>query len=217
MICETLRKEVLKTALQLPKYNLVWMAGGTVSARDPETGFVVVTPSGLPYSELSPEDMCVTDIDNHMVDGKYRPSVAQNLWLGIFRARPDLNALVHSHSPYATAFSVINQSIPIITETQADWFNQPIPVVPYQHLEDDGFFTNPIVALGDGFAVLLGNHGTITVGKNLAHALERAVTLEEAAFTYSIAKSIGTPLLLTQPQIIRSFDYYHNRYGQNQK
>jgi L-ribulose-5-phosphate 4-epimerase len=214
MLCESLRKEVLTTALQLPKYNLVWMSGGTVCARDPETGFVVVTPSGLPYTELTPEDMCVTDLNNQPIEGKFRPSVAQDLWLGIFRARPDLNGLVHSHSPYATAFSVINQSIPIITETQADWFNQPIPIVPYQHLEDDGFFTNPIKALADGFAVLLGNHGTITLGKNLAQALERAVTLEEAAFTFAIANSIGVPTLLTREQTIRSFDYYHNRYGQ---
>jgi L-ribulose-5-phosphate 4-epimerase len=215
MLCEKLRREVLKIANLLPVYGLVWMAGGTVCARDMESGNVVVTPSGMPYNELTPEDMVVTDINNHVIDGKYRPSVAIDLWTGIFRARPDVNALVHAHSPYATAFSVINQPVPIITETMADWFDRPIPVAPYLHLEDEGFFTIPLQVLGDGFAVLLGSHGPITVGKSLPDALERAVTLEEAAKTYSIAKTIGTPMIFSEAQTRRSYEYYHHRYGQH--
>ncbi|HTX80336.1 MAG TPA: class II aldolase/adducin family protein [Longilinea sp.] len=215
MLCEKLRQEVLKIANLLPTYGLVWMAGGTVCARDVETGYTVVTPSGMPYSGLTPEDMVVTDIHNHVIDGKYRPSVAIDLWTGIFRARLDVNAIVHAHSPYVTAFSVINEPVPIITETMADWFDRPIPVATYLHLEDEGFFTVPIQTLGDGFAVLLGSHGPITVGKSLADALERAVTLEEAAKTYFIAKTIGTPVIFSDAQTRRSYEYYHHRYGQH--
>ncbi len=214
MMLEELRREVLETANLLPKYGLVWMAGGTVCARDAETGYVVVTPSGMPYETLSPEDMIVTDIDMKPVEGKHRASVALNLWTAFFKARPELNGLVHTHSPYATAFSVVNQPMPIITETMADWFGQPIPVTPYLSVEDPRFPTLPVDLMGNGFAVLLGNHGPITVGKNLAHALERAVTLEEAARTYFIAKGIGTPQALNETQARDSFDYYHNRYGQ---
>jgi L-ribulose-5-phosphate 4-epimerase len=196
---------------------LVWMAGGTVCARDPESGFVVVTPSGLSYQNLKPEDMIVTDMGMKLIDGKYRPSVALNLWTGILRARPEIHAVIHTHSPYATAFSVINKPLPIITETQADWFGASIPVSPYMHVEDPAFATLPVEILGDGFAVLLGNHGPITIGTDLGHALERAVTLEEAARTYVAACSIGTPVLLTGMQAKASFDYYHNRYGQRKK
>jgi L-ribulose-5-phosphate 4-epimerase len=209
-----LRTRVLETANLLSRYGLVWMAGGTVCARDPQTGYVVVTPSGLDYSRLTPEDMIVTDIDMNLIEGKYRPSVALNLWTGFFRFRPELTGLVHTHSPHATAYSVVYESIPVITETQADWFGQPIPVTRYLSVEDPEFPTLPIEVMGDGFAVLLGNHGPITVGKTLEHALERAVTLEEAARTYSIAKTIGTPVILTEKQVQASFDYYHNRYGQ---
>jgi L-fuculose-phosphate aldolase len=81
-------------------------------------------------------------------------------------------------------------------------------------VEDPEFATLPIRTLGDGFAVLLGQHGVITVGSSLAHALERAVTLEEAAHTYVISKAIGTPQVLSDAQTKASFDYYHNRYGQ---
>ena len=214
MILEELRRQVLGTANLLPKYGLVWMAGGTVCARDPETGYVVVTPSGIPYETLSPGDMIVTDLDMQVVEGKYRPSVALNLWTGILRSRPELHGVVHIHSPHATAFSVAGLPIPVVTETMADWFGGPVPVTPYLSVEDPQFATLPIEIMGQGFAVLLGQHGVVTIGKNLAHALERAVTLEEAAHTYAIAKVIGTPLTLNLSQARSSFDYYHNRYGQ---
>ncbi len=214
MILEELRAHVLQTALLLPKYNLVWMAGGTVCARDSQTGYVVVTPSGLDYERLTPDDMTVTDIEMNLIEGKYRPSVALNLWIGFLRARTELNAVVHTHSPYATAFSVVYQPIPVITETMADWFGLPVQVTRYLSVEDPEFTTLPVEVMGDGYAILLGNHGPVTVGKTLEHALERAVTLEEAARTYSIARTIGTPVSVTEEQAHASFDYYHNRYGQ---
>ena len=214
MILEDLRSNVLETANLLPKYRLVWMAGGTVCARDPDTGYVVVTPSGMPYEKLTADDMIVTDMQLRVVDGKHRPSVALNLWTAFLSARPDLHGLVHTHSPYATAFSVANQPIPVVTETMADWFGQPVPVTRYLSVEDPEFATLPVKIMGDGYAVLLGQHGVITLGKTLAHALERAVTLEEASRTYCIARGIGTPLIFSKEQARDSFDYYHNRYGQ---
>ena len=206
IICESLRKEVIETANLLPAYNLVWMAGGTACARDPETGYIVVTPSGLAYKDLTPEDMIIVDINMQVIEGEFRPSVATNLWIAIFKARPDVNAIIHTHSPYASAFSVIDEPIPIVTETQADWFGQPIRVAPYAHLEDDHFVSAPVEALGDGYGFLFGQHGPVTVGKSLAHALERAVTLEEAAKIYYIAKNIGDPIPFTADQAKRSFD-----------
>ena len=214
MLLADLRADVLETALALRRYGLVWMAGGTVCARDPQTSHVVVTPSGMEYGDLSPVDMIVVDLDLNILDGEYRPSVATNLWIAILKARPDIHAVVHSHSPYATAFSVVNNPIPIVTETQANWFGQPTPVARYAHLEDPHFITSPVETLGDGYAVLLGQHGPITIGKTLSDALERAVTLEEAAKTYAAAKTLGEPLVFSPEQSARSFDYYHNRYGQ---
>lgn len=214
MILPELRQKVLEAANLLPKYGLVWMAGGTICARDPDSGYVVVTPSGMPYEKLSPEDMIVTDLQMQLVEGQHRPSVALNLWTGFLRARADIHAVVHTHSPYATAFAVIGQPIPVVTETMADWFGQPVPVTPYLSVEDERFATLPVQVLGDGYGVLLGQHGVITLGATLEQALERAVTLEEAARTYSIAKTIGTPLVFTAEMARHSFDYYHHRYGQ---
>lgn len=213
----SLRQKVIDVAQALPKYGLVWMAGGTICAHDPESGYVVVTPSGMAYDDLTAEDMIVTDMDMKVIDGKNRPSVALNLWVGFFKARKDINAVVHTHSPFATAFAVIGEPIPIITETQADWFGQPVPVTPYLSVDDERFSTLPIEVLGQGFGLLLGQHGVITLGADLDDALERAVTLEEAARTYSIAKTIGNPLIFSTEMARNSFDYYHQKYGQIQK
>lgn len=214
---DSLRQKVIDVAQALPKYGLVWMAGGTICAHDPESGYVVVTPSGMAYDDLTAEDMIVTDMDMKVIDGKNRPSVALNLWVGFFKARKDINAVVHTHSPFATAFAVIGEPIPIITETQADWFGQPVPVTPYLSVDDERFSTLPIEVLGQGFGLLLGQHGVITLGADLDDALERAVTLEEAARTYSIAKTIGNPLIFSTEMARNSFDYYHQKYGQIQK
>lgn len=214
MLLEKLRQEVLDAALDLKKYGLVWMAGGTVCARDPESGSIVVTPSGMAYEDLTAADMVVTDADLNVIEGNLRPSVALQLWVKIMQARPDMHAVVHTHSPYATAFSVANQPIPVVTETMADWFGQPVRVSRYFHVEAPEFLSAPLEALGDGFAVLLGRHGPITIGKTIAHALERAVTLEESAQIFAMAKVLGTPEVFSDEEAVRSFEYYHNRYGQ---
>ncbi|MRR31393.1 hypothetical protein EG834_13970 [bacterium] len=217
MLLEALRIKVLEAARDLKRLGLVWMAGGTICARDPESGLVVVTPSGMPYEDLTPKDIVITDMDLHVVEGALRPSVAMGLWTGIFRARNDVNALVHTHSVYATAFSVAFAPIPVATETMADWFDRPIQVAPYAHVEDPEFITGPIAALGKGQAVLLGKHGPITVGKNLEHAMERAVTLEEAAKTYTMARLLGIPQVFSESENLRSYEFYHNRYGQREE
>jgi L-fuculose-phosphate aldolase/L-ribulose-5-phosphate 4-epimerase len=214
MILENLREEVLEAARSLKKFGLVWMAGGTVCARDAESGAIVVTPSGMPYEDLTPADMVVTDAGLNLIEGNLRPSVALNLWVKILKERPDMHAVVHTHSPYATSFSVANQPVPVVTETMADWFGQPVRVSKYYHVEAPEFLSAPLEALGDGFAVLLGRHGPITIGKTIADALERAVTLEESAQIYVMAKVLGTPEVFSAEEAVSSFEYYHHRYGQ---
>ena len=214
MLLANLRREVLETANALRTYGLVWMAGGTVCARDHESGYIVVTPSGLDYADLDPRDMIVTDIDMNVIEGAYRPSVALNLWTEILRARTEMHAVVHTHSTHATAFSVTGQALPMVTETMADWFGGSVGVTPYLHVEDPAFAIKPVEVLGNGFAVLLGRHGPITIGETLHDALERAVTLEEGAKIYYVARIIGEPQLFSEEEARSSYDYYSQRYGQ---
>ncbi|TET85614.1 MAG: hypothetical protein E3J37_01505 [Anaerolineales bacterium] len=214
MLHAQLRQDVLDTANALRTYGLVWMAGGTVCARDPDSGHIVVTPSGLDYAHLSAGDMIVTDLAMNVLEGPYRPSVALNLWTEILRSRPEMHAIVHTHSTHATAFSVSDQALPMVTETMANWFGGSVSVAPYLHVEDPDFAKKPVEVLGDGFAVLLGRHGPITIGVTLHEALERAVTLEEGAKIYFAARVLGEPQVFSDAEARSSYEYYSQRYGQ---
>jgi L-ribulose-5-phosphate 4-epimerase len=101
-----------------------------------------------------------------------------------------------------------------VTETMADWFGGSVPVAPYMHVEDPEFASRPVQVLGDGFAVLLGRHGPITIGRTLHEALERAVTLEEGAKIFFVARVLGEPKLFSESEARSSFEYYSQRYGQ---
>ena len=124
---EDLRRRVWQANLMLPKNNLVTMTSGNVSARDVETGLVVIKPSGVPYETMSPEDIVVVDLEGNVVEGDLKPSVDCPTHLYVYRHRPDVNGIVHTHSPYATAFAALGRPIPVCLTAIADEFGGPIP------------------------------------------------------------------------------------------
>jgi L-ribulose-5-phosphate 4-epimerase len=107
--------------------NLVTWTSGNVSIRDKESGYVVIKPSGIMYEDLKAEDMVVLDLDGKVIEGGYKPSSDTASHLYIYRHRPDVFGVVHTHSPYATAFAAIGKPIPVYLTAQADEFGGPIP------------------------------------------------------------------------------------------
>src|SRR3990170_4127734 len=105
---ETLREQLYQLHLELPKNNLVAWTSGNVSARDPQTGYVVIKPSGIRYKHLRPEQMVVVDLEGNIVEGELKPSSDTASHLYIYRQRPEVGGIVHTHSPYATAFAAVN-------------------------------------------------------------------------------------------------------------
>jgi len=124
---DTLKETVYHLHLELPKYNLVAWTGGNVSARDPESNLVVIKPSGVLYEKLRPEDHVVVNLDGDVVEGKLKPSSDTLSHLYIYRHRPDVNGVVHTHSPYATAFAAVGEPIPVCLTAIADEFGGPVP------------------------------------------------------------------------------------------
>ena len=112
MLLEQLREIVWKCNLELPKNDLVKMTSGNVSGRDPETGLVVIKPSGVSFEELTPAHMVVVDMDGHVVEGNLKPSTDTDTHLYVYQHRPDVFGMVHTHSPYASSFAVLGQPIP---------------------------------------------------------------------------------------------------------
>lgn len=211
---EKLKEELVELHLELPKNNLVVWTGGNVSARDPQTGLVVIKASGIRYEEMHPQHMVVVDLDGKLVEGDYKPSSDVYSHLYIYRHREDVGGVVHTHSAYATAFAAVNKSIPVVLTAIADEFGGPIPCGGFALIGDDAIGKVVIDSIGNSPAVLLKNHGVFTVGKNAKAAVKAAVMTEDNAKTVWLAMQIGTPDVISQADVDKLHHRYLNVYGQ---
>ena len=211
---ETLRKELWRLHLELPKNNLVAWTGGNISARDRQTGHVVIKPSGVPYAELAPESMVVVDLEGKVVEGSLKPSTDTLAHVYIYRHRPDVNGIVHTHSTFATAFAALGRPIPACLTAICDEFGGPIPCGGYARIGGDEIGQEVIRSIGDSPAVLLKNHGVFTVGPTAEAAVKAAVMVEDAARTMYFALLLGEPEKIPPEEIARAHGRYLEEYGQ---
>jgi L-ribulose-5-phosphate 4-epimerase len=214
MRLERVRQELVDLHALLPKYGLVVWTGGNVSARDPETGLVAIKPSGVAYEDLTAETMVVLDLDGNLVEGTHAPSSDTYSHLYIYRHRPDVNGVVHTHSRYATAFAAVGREIPVFLTGQADEFGGPIPCAGFGLIGDDSIGRLVVEGIGSSPAILLKNHGVITVGTSARAAVKTAVLTEDVAATAFLALQLGTPDLLADDVVATLHDRYLNVYGQ---
>ena len=211
-----LRKRVLIAAKKLREYDLIVMAGGTVGARDPETGLVVMTPSGMEYDDLTWEDMVVIDKDLKKVDGARKQSVCSDMFTEIFKARPDINAVCHSHSRYATAFACCGMEIPVLTTTQGNLVGGPVPCTHWVHPDphEPAYLKDIVDTIGNGFACNLRNHGPVVCGRTVEEAIENIITVEVTAETTFIARQLGEPYILSPDEARRAYEFCKGAVGQ---
>jgi L-ribulose-5-phosphate 4-epimerase len=204
-----LKKELVELHLELPKNNLVMWTGGNVSARDAETGLVVIKPSGVRYEDMRPEHMVVLDLDGKIVEGNLKPSSDTYSHLYIYKHRPDVGGVVHTHSRYATAFAAVGKAIPCVLTAIADEFGGPIPCGGFALIGDEAIGKVVVDSIGKSPAVLLKNHG-----KNAKAAVKAAVMTEDVAATVWMALQIGTPDIIPQEDVDKLYHRYTNVYGQ---
>lgn len=211
---EQLKEQVWKLHLELPKNGLVKWTGGNVSARDQESGLVVIKPSGVLYDELRPEDHVVLDLDGNIVEGTLKPSSDTASHLYIYRQRPDVNGVVHTHSPYATAFAAVGKPIPVYLTAIADEFGCAIPCAGFALIGGEEIGRQVVEHIGDSPAVLLKNHGVFTVGRSVRDAVKAAVMVEDVAHAVWLALQIGQPDEIPAETVAKLHDRYMNVYGQ---
>ena len=211
---EALREQVWQLHLELPKNDLVRWTGGNVSGRDPETGLVVIKPSGVKYLDLRPEQLVVLDVSGKIVEGNLSPSSDTASHLYIYRQRPDVGGIVHTHSPFATAFAAANKPIPVVLTAIADEFGGSIPVGDFALIGGEEIGRVVVEAIGSSPAVLLKNHGVFTIGKNAEAAVKAAVMTEDVARTVWYALQLGTPDVIPAEDVAKLHDRYTNVYGQ---
>lgn len=211
---EKLKEQLVQFHLELPKNNLVVWTGGNVSARDPKTGYVAIKPSGIRYEDLSPKDIVILDLEGNIIEGDLKPSSDAASHLYIYRHRADVGGVVHTHSPYATAFATVGRSIPVVLTAIADEFGGPIPCGGFALIGDEAIGKVVVDNLGKSPAVLLKNHGVFTVGKSAEAAVKAAVMTEDNARTVWLALQLGHPEEIPADDVAKLHHRYTNVYGQ---
>jgi L-ribulose-5-phosphate 4-epimerase len=214
MRLEALREQLVVLHAELPRHELVVWTGGNVSVRDPETGLVAIKPSGVRYEDLTAESMVVLDPDGTVVEGDLNPSSDTASHLYIYRHRPDVNGVVHTHSRYATAFAAVGRPIPVYLTAQADEFGGPIPCAGFTLIGDEGIGRLVVEGIGDSPAILLKNHGVFTIGPSARAAVKAAVMVEDIAATVFVALQLGTPDEIPDDVVAALHHRYTTVYGQ---
>ncbi len=216
MLLPALRRIVCELHAELPKNHLVAWTSGNISARDPETGLVVIKPSGVKFPDLTPESMVVVNLDGKIVESKYKASSDTAAHCYIYRHMPSVNGIVHTHSRYATAFATLGREIPCVTTAMSDEFGGPIPCGGFALIggEEIGQVVVDTLRGSRSPSCLLQSHGVFATGPSAEAAVKAAVMTEDNAAIVWTALQIGTPLAIAQPDIDKLYDRYQNVYGQ---
>ncbi len=209
---QRLREELVVTARRMSDLGLTPGMSGNISVRTPRG--LLVTPSGLPYTDLVGDDAVEIGLDGRVRPGQRTPSTEWQLHRDILGSRPDVQAIVHTHSLFCTTISTLRRSIPAIhymivlagpTMEEGGLAPSPgadeIPCADYATFGSAELASNAIVALGGGHACLLANHGMVALGKSLPAALRLAAEVETLASQYWHAAQIGTPHILDHGEL----------------
>lgn len=192
MLLEQERKHVIEIALTIQQEKLIPLTFGNFSLREPETGYICITPSGMPYETLHPSDIVVVDIDNNIVDGERKPSIEAPMHTAIYRKRPDVNGIIHTHSTFCTAWACRDiDGMPCITSEAADLVGGKVKVADFCLPGSQELAEVTSEAIGQDRAVLMGNHGAICVDSDIDKALKDAIVLEESAKVAYYAFQMG--------------------------
>lgn len=211
---EELRSQVCKQNKALVDNGLVLWTSGNVSARDPETGYVVIKPSGVLFDELKPEDLVIVDLDCNIIEGDLKPSVDTKSHLYVYKHRKDIHGIVHTHSPYATSFAIEGEPLDIYTTTSAAVFGTQIPISDFVTIGEEEIGKEIVEKIGECEAILIRNHGVFTIGRTSEKALKNAVILEETAQAVHYGKCRTNLKKLDEDVVKKGYLLYNKTYGQ---
>lgn len=231
---EALKKNVYEANMLLPKYNLITFTWGNVSGINREEGLVVIKPSGVEYDELKLEDMVVVDLEGKVVEGELNPSSDTATHVELYKAFPNIQGIVHTHSPWAVSFAQAGRSIPAAGTTQGDYFYGDIPVTrPMKESEivtDYEKQTGTVIietfeekhlSPDEVPGVLVNDHGPFVWGTSAENAVHNAVVLEQVAeMTYHSLQLNPFDIQMDQALLDKHFKRKHGKdayYGQIKK
>ena len=188
------RKTVLEAALKMAEKGLAVGTSGNISLRLPSNGknqLMAITPTLRYYDTLKVDDIPIIDFEGQRIAGDLPPSIEMPLHIGIYRARKDVNAVIHTHSVFASAAAVAGFDIPPILEDQAVFLGGEIKLAGYALSGTPEQLANVLAALGERNAVLLANHGAVGTGRTVRDAFTACELIENTARVYFLALSAG--------------------------
>jgi L-fuculose-phosphate aldolase len=213
-----LREQVVQVGMEALARGIVHGTAGNMSIRDPESGLIAISPSGIPYPDVTPADIVIVNDAGDIVDGRRKPSSETPLHMMVMRARPDVRAIVHTHSHYSTVVSCIRPYLPPILTEVCLVVGARVPVTRYGLTGTPDFGESVIEVLEpDSRAIILKNHGLICFGDSFAAALGIAEVVEEAARVYvnALAANGGRePELVPEALIPEMTERFRQTYGQ---
>lgn len=208
------KRFLIDACLRMIGSGLTVETWGNISVRDPETGYVYLTPSGMPYDTLVEDDIVVMDIDGNRIEGERKPTIEHAMHLGIMRNRPDVNAVVHTHPVYSQVFALLHENIPPVIDEAAQILGDEVRVTEYALPGSPEMAENAIKTLGNDAACLLANHGAVAVGKDMDAAFRVCTILEMTSQIYYMARCIGEPKHIDADKVAFMKDFVANHYGQ---
>ena len=194
-----IKKEIIRYGHLLIERGLVAGSWGNISFRAGD--LIVITPSGSNYRTLRPRDLVVVDMQGNVIEGKRQPSSEMACHLSVYRAYEDTQAVIHTHSVYASACATAREAIPAIIEDMAQIVGSSVNVADYALLGTQQLADNCIAAMQDNSAVLMANHGVLTRGHNLQEAFIAAEIVEKTAQIYILAKQLGNVSVLEEQDV----------------
>jgi L-fuculose-phosphate aldolase len=212
MMYENERVSVMRHCRMMLEAGLTTGSGGNISMRISESGHICMSPTGIAYVDMQAEDVCVVDAEGSAVEGKMLPSSELPMHQAVYRARQEIHAIVHTHSPYATTFACLQEEIPAV-HYLVGFAGTHVPMAPYATYGSDELAENAVSALGSTFnAVLLANHGLLAIGTSLPRAYAAAEEIELVARIAFQARAIGTPVILPREEMLRVIEKFRG-YG----
>ena len=214
---ESLKSKVIDVARGLFENHLVISTFGVVSVRIPNSDYVLITPSGFSKMTLHNDHLIIVDLEGKLVEGSYRPSVETAMHTYVHKHRPELNTVIHTHSPMACAFAAANMEIPCVSAEQAFYIGGRIPLVKKYSLpgtDKPEELKAILKALENVDAILMRKHGVIVVGRSPEQGLETAIVLEDVARMAFYSMQLAKPKEFTKAELNYLKEFKRTRYGQ---
>ena len=216
MTLAELQKQVCDLHAYLPENNLVSWTSGNISGRLEGSGTFVIKPSGVMFEDLTPESMCEVEVESLENHGDYKPSSDTATHAYIYKHMIEVGGIVHTHSPYATAWAAVGKEIPCFLTAMADEFGGPIPLGGFALIGGEEIGQEVVRVLKDHLspAIVMQNHGVFTVGKTPKAAVKAAIMCEDVAKTSFLAVQLGEPVTISKEDIAKLHERYTTVYGQ---